>query len=171
MHISIGKLALCNNLSSETIISIFEIFNNHSYTHLLNHVQFLRYYIDIDVLKKIHEIISKYRIFYGEGRVISKYLDFIISNIKDYNDDMINDKIEELKKIINNLHILNYNSNILIISEFLCEYLHNNNTLQQVAQYKFILNLYNYIYYDLNLLDTVEFKDGLKVLLVKYKLV
>lgn len=161
------------NINIDIAKSILKIFNENNYTYSIETNDliddfFVQHFINIDVLKNTSELLCKNDCGYIKiGTCIS---DHIFKNM--VNNECTSAKIEELKTILTNLNILNYKSDICIIAEFLCQHMKlNKNIPLYKIEYNFISKLHNHIYYDLNLLDTVEFKDTLKDLLVKYKLI
>lgn len=92
---------------------------------------------------------------------ISNYIYIYISEIisKTLDDKFINKEIDIFKKIIDNLYKLNYEHDIVKTSEYLFNYKNEFNINNKEKQVYFCDILLNYILYDLNLLETIEYKN------------
>lgn len=174
----VDSLFYYNNVNYEVIKSILKIFEVNHYIYSINryerNVIHAENFVDIDILKSTNELVCKYELLIGGiqmDKFICNYIkDTILYAIYKYSDDIINTKVEELKRIIANLNILNYNSDICNIAEFLCKHLQSYNFPQSKKKYDFIFKLHRYIYCELNLLDSVDFSNTLTKLLKEYKI-
>lgn len=184
---------LCNNLNVNTLKSILNLFNsnlkNCKIANAKLYQSFVVYFTDIDILTKMFDLICI-------SNCIIEYIKNILINIEKYSENAINENIQLLKNIINNLNICNnmkkvtskFDIDLVLeissISEFLFRqkriYMSNstenksNGTENKLndndnKRYKLIFDLVNFIFYELNLLETVEFNDSLKKILDRYK--
>lgn len=123
------KLIFYDKLSTNTIKFILEKYYPSMYHFLEHDIRFVKYYINIDIIKQI--ISYDFRGDYDDDMYIHAclsitildYIDDILLNIQNYTKDMINDKIEEFEKIIVNLNILNHNADIYHIADYSCKQL------------------------------------------------
>lgn len=173
----IEKLILfCDNISEEIIKSILNIFITNEYTYIIYNkdvmLLFVKYFTNIDILKNMVNLskIDGRRMHELYVRLsIPIYIANIYTYIFLYSDDIINEKINELNKIITNLIILNYDSFIYNIADLLCEYKSKYDSILCEKKYNFISKLHNYIFCELNLINNIEYSDELTKILNKYK--
>lgn len=170
-----------NNPNGKDVKSILDviIIRNADYNFVDNKLHrrlcstFSQYFKDIDILKHISNFSVKIGLNCFDNDMYSCLCDEIISNllknIYSYDENMLNDKIKECKQIIANFNTLNYTKLVCKIANFLCEKQVYLNKPEFKAEYEIISKLHNYVFYELNLLNTIEYNKSLQEILDKYK--
>lgn len=168
---------LHNNMNVDIAKSILNIIITNKLVYLFNSKRisdfFANYFIDIDILKKISVFINNSGnrfISTNIGNYITDNMLFDVFNkINEDSKNIIDSQIDKFKKIIYNLNVLHYDLEMCTIVDFLYKHKQKCNAEKYKRQYDFILELNNYIYYELNLLNTIEYGDFLQKMLDKYK--
>lgn len=164
-----------DNIDENTTKKILDIFSLHNYTkydlNLSALTIFIDYFTNINVIKHLSDFInSDGDIGIHIGVCICNRIKAIKTNtIHHSSKDIINEKVENYKKIIYNLYTLNYKSDICRIVSFLYEITQNCKTEESKMENNFIFELQNYIFNELNLSNTIEYSDTLNKILDKYK--
>lgn len=90
------------------------------------------------------------------------YIWKIINNITCTN--LINAEIDFFKKIIDISHMINYKPAIILLFKCLLYFKNKFNVSNKEPQYNFCSTLLKYMMYDLNLMETIEYKEDFEML-------
>lgn len=165
-----------NNMNADVAKSILDIIiiNNYDYNDNILFELFSKYFADIYILKNAIifmngiENIRNYVINY----IMHNIIDNTLHKINKYSKNIINEKISQeinedmykLKQIIYNLNILNYSSYICkIVDSLYKEQRYWNRDESKMKE------LHNYIFYELNLSNTIEYNEKFTEIMNKYK--
>lgn len=166
----------CNNIDEKVVESVLNIIAKNKFDHLINprfYDLFGKYFKDVDILKHLINFTIETETFktnYDINTYIcTQLISETLKNICNYKESIINDKIEEYTKIICNLDILKCYDIICKIADFLCERKAYFNNQKLKLEYEFTSKLHNYIFYEMNLLNTIVYNDNLQKILDKYK--
>lgn len=171
IHIGIIKLiSFFSDINIKDVKSILDIFIENKYSYQFRNKEicglFANYFTDIDILKKVHDFIYEIGIEDMSINISICIIDYTLSDIferiNEYSENMIDEQMDKLKKILSNLNTLNYNSDMCAIVDYLHRHKQNNNKKEYKQLVDFITKLQNYIFYNLNLLNTVEYNEQFK---------